>query len=384
MTTEPILPGATIGILGSGQLGRMLALEARNMGYGVRVFSGERDTPCGQIADAEIVGDYRDGEAVRAFAQTVSVVTYEFENVPSETVVAIEAVGTPVRPGAGVLHVAQNRLREKEFFRSLGIATAPFVRVDSEATAASAFRDLQSPAILKTAASGYDGKGQRTVRSEAEAQAAFRGFGAVECVLEGFVDFAWEGSVVAARGVGGDFADYGFVRNEHANHILDVTTAPAPDVLPTLTEGAIHATHTVMERLAVVGVLCVEFFVTAQGELVANEMAPRPHNSGHWTTDGAITSQFEQQLRAVCGLPLGSTEMYLPGSAIANLLGDLWVGGEPDFGGMLSEYPDVKLHLYGKREARAGRKMGHLSLNGNSPELAYERVIAARARLHHQ
>lgn len=381
MKSSAILPGATIGILGSGQLGRMLALEARNMGYGVRVFSPDKDTPCGQIADAEIVADYRDTDAVRAFAQSVSVVTYEFENVPSETVAAIEAVGVPVRPGAQVLHVAQNRLREKRFFESLGILTPHFARVAMEDDISSAIQQTGLPAVLKTAGSGYDGKGQRIVRTENEAIEAFATLGRVECILEGFIDFIWEGSVVAARGISGDFEHYGLVKNDHANHILDVTTAPAPDLDPTVEQAALDATHAIMDTLQVVGVLCVEFFVTSQGQLIANEMAPRPHNSGHWTMDGAVTSQFEQQLRAVCGLPLGSTQMFASGSAIANLLGDLWSEGNPDFAGMLADFPDAKLHLYGKAEARPGRKMGHLNIIADTAQAARERALAARARL---
>ncbi|MBC7805904.1 MAG: 5-(carboxyamino)imidazole ribonucleotide synthase [Akkermansiaceae bacterium] len=381
MNTDPILPGATVGILGSGQLGRMLALQARDMGYGVRVFSPEKDTPCGQIADTEIVADYRDTDAVRAFARTVSVATYEFENVPSETVSAIESVGVPVRPGAEVLYVAQNRLREKNFFRSLGIATPPFARIASAADVGPAIRVTGLPAVLKTAGAGYDGKGQRTVRTDREVQAAFAELGGVECILEGFIDFAWEGSVVAARGISGDFAHYGLVRNDHANHILDVTTAPAPESSPELVRDALDATRAITDTLGFVGLLGVEFFVTSQGTLIANEMAPRPHNSGHWTMNGAVTSQFEQQLRAVCGLPLGATQMPFPGSAIANLLGDLWDDGVPDFAGMLADFPDAKLYLYGKSEARPGRKMGHINVAAGSPHAALERVLAARDRL---
>ena len=377
--TVPLLPGATIGILGSGQLGRMLALEARRMGYGVRVLSPDTDTPCGQIA-RETVAAYEDLDAVRAFARTVSVVTYEFENVPSGTVAAIEAEGVPVRPGATVLHVAQNRLREKAFFQSLGIATPRFARVAAVEDIADAVKVTGLPGVLKTAGSGYDGKGQRTVRTEAEAEAAFVALGGAECVLEAFVDFAWEGSVVAARATDGTFAHYGLTRNDHAHHILDTATAPAPDAAP-VEQAAVDATRTIMDALGVVGVLCVEFFVAAHGVLVANEMAPRPHNSGHWTQNGAVTNQFEQQLRAVCGLPLGDTTLLCGGAATANLLGDLWTRGEPDFAAMLTRFPDVKLHLYGKAQARPGRKMGHINVAAHTSDAARERVLAARACL---
>ena len=238
--------------------------------------------------------------------------------------------------------------------------------------------------VLKTAGSGYDGKGQRTVRTEADVFAAFVELGGVECVLEAFVPFAWEGSVVAARGINGDFAHYGLTRNDHANHILDVATAPAYGASPKLTDAAITATRQIMDALSVVGVLCVEYFVTVTGELIANEMAPRPHNSGHWTQNGSVTSQFEQQLRAVCGLPLGDTFLTGGGAAVANLLGDLWTNGEPDFAGMLTGFPDAKLHLYGKKEARTGRKMGHINIVAESPDMAKARAIAARARLSHR
>lgn len=378
------LPGATIGILGSGQLGQMLALEARHMGYGVAVFSPDADTPCGRIADREVVAPYSDLDAIRAFAKSVSVVTYEFENVPSDTVAAVESVGVSVRPGAKVLHVAQNRLREKAFFQSLGIAVPRFAPVRSAHDLAVAIAVTGLPAVLKTAGSGYDGKGQRTVRTGDEARTTFAEIGGVECVMEAFVPFAWEGSVVAARGVNGDFQHYGLVRNEHSHSILDVTTAPAPDASPALVAEAVAATRQIMDALDVIGVLCVEFFVTAEGGLLANEMAPRPHNSGHWTQNGAVTNQFEQQLRAVCGLPLGDTAMLTPGAAIANLLGGLWQHGEPDFAGMCHDFPDVKLHLYGKREARPGRKMGHINVTAPTPEAARQRALAARTRLTRQ
>ena len=377
----PLLPGATLGMLGSGQLGRMFALAARQMGYRVHVFSPDRDSPTGQVADREVTAAYEDADAVRDFARGVDAVTFEFENVPSATVEAITAAGVPVRPGAGVLHTTQNRLREKAFVRSLGIATPAFAAVTDEATLREAVAAVGTPAVLKTAGSGYDGKGQRVVREAEGAFSAWNELGRVECILEGFVDFAFEVSVVAARGADGAYADYGPVRNEHVNHILDVTAVPAPGVPPALAREASAMAREILDRLDVVGVLCVEMFVTPEGKILVNELAPRPHNSGHFTIDACVTGQFEQQVRAVCGLPLGSPAQLAPGAAMANLLGDLWEGGEPDWAGMLAAFPDVKLHLYGKREARPGRKMGHLTAVADSPAEAAERVRAARAAL---
>jgi 5-(carboxyamino)imidazole ribonucleotide synthase len=379
----PVLPGGTVGVLGSGQLGRMLALAARAMGYRAHVLSPDRDSPTGQVADVEIVAPYDDLDAVSAFARGVDVVTFEFENVPSATVAAIEAEGKPVRPGANVLHTTQDRLREKTFLRSIGCATAPFAPVLSSADIPTAVAATGLPAVLKTSGSGYDGKGQRIVRTEAECTAAWDELGGVPCILEGFVEFAFEASVVAARGTDRSYADYGLVRNEHARHILDVTTAPCPGVSPTLAAEASDMARAILEKLGVVGVLCVELFVTGDGRLLVNEMAPRPHNSGHFSIDACVTSQFEQQLRAACGLPLGDTSLVRPGggAAMANLLGDLWAGGEPDWAGALADFPDVKLHLYGKAEARPGRKMGHLTVAADSPETAAARARAARDRL---
>ncbi|HVK02012.1 MAG TPA: 5-(carboxyamino)imidazole ribonucleotide synthase [Armatimonadaceae bacterium] len=381
MKSAPLLPGATLGMLGSGQLGRMFAIAARQMGYRVHVFSPDADSPTGQIADREVSALYDDGEAVREFARRVGAVSFEFENVPSTAVAHVEAEGVPVRPGADVLHVTQNRLREKSFVRSLGIATPDFAAVTSPETLDAALATIGVPAVLKTAGSGYDGKGQRVLRRADEARPAWEALGRVECILEGFVEFAFEGSVVAARGADGTYADYGLVRNEHANHILDVTQAPAPGVPPALAAEASETARAILERLGVVGVLCVEFFVTTGGKLLVNEMAPRPHNSGHYTIDACVTSQFEQQVRTLCGLPLGSPAMLRPGAAMANLLGDLWQNGEPDWAGMLAAFPDVNLHLYGKRDAKPGRKMGHLAAAADTPEQAAERVRAARAAL---
>ncbi len=378
---EPILPGATVGVLGSGQLGRMFALAARRMGYRVHTFSPDTDTPTGQVADREIVAAYEDLDAVRDFAREVSVVTFEFENVPAETADAVAEI-VPVRPGGQVLHIAQNRLREKRFLAGLGIPCAPFRHVASLGELTAALRELGTPAILKTAGFGYDGKGQVRINSLEEAAASWELLDGQECVLEGQVVFEREVSVVAARGVDGEFACYGVIENHHVSGILDLSIAPAllGSSGAQIEAEAVAITRAIFEALNVVGTLCVEFFLTSGGNLLVNEIAPRPHNSGHLTLDAHVTSQFEQQLRAVCGLPLGSPEMLRP-AAMANLLGDLWEPGLPNWPAALS-LPNVKLHLYGKEDARPGRKMGHLTALAGTPEDAARSVLAARASLH--
>ena len=375
--SRPILPGATVGVLGSGQLGRMFALAARRMGYRVHTFSPGDDTPMGQVADREAVGDYEDLDAVAEFASRVDVVTFEFENVPFDAArTASEHV--PVRPRGEVLHTAQHRQREKDFLHGAGFPTAPFEHVPDRATLDAALERLGTPAVLKTAGFGYDGKGQAVIHAPQEAEAAWQSIDAGEAVLEGFVDFEREISVVAARGCDGDFAHYGVTENRHRDHILDVSI-PDPDIDPKITANAIEIAHGVLEALDVVGVLCVEFFLKHDGELVVNELAPRPHNSGHFSFDACVTSQFEQQLRAVCALPLGDTRRLRP-SAMVNLLGGLWDHGMPDWRAALAD-PALKLHLYGKSEARPGRKMGHMTAFGDDGEDAARRVIAARDAL---
>lgn len=373
----PILPGATIGVLGSGQLGRMFAIAARRMGYRVHTFSPDNDTPTGQVADVEIQADYGDLDAVRAFARNVAVMTFEFENVPAATAEAA-AAETPVRPAGAVLHTTQHRLREKTFLTRSGFPVTPFAAVRTMEDLTAALARIGCPAVLKTAGWGYDGKGQVKITRPEEAGAALAALDGAEAILEAWVPFEREVSVVAARGLDGRFAHYGVIANEHRNHILDVSTAPAP--VPDRVAGdAVEIARGVLEKLGVVGVLCVEMFLTAGGSLLVNELAPRPHNSGHLTFDACITSQFEQQLRAICGLPLGSTEHLRP-SAMANLLGDLWADGEPDWAAACA-FPEVKLHLYGKLAARPGRKMGHLTALAPTPAEAEARVRAARAAL---
>jgi len=370
-----ILPGATVGVLGSGQLGRMFAIAARRMGYRVHTFSPEYDTPTGQVADLEVTAAYDDLDKVREFARGVSVVTFEFENVPAATAEAA-AEHAEVRPGGSVLHTTQNRLREKAFLAGSGFPVAPFAAVRSAEELRRALEEIGSPAVLKTADWGYDGKGQ--VKIDGKLEAAWESLKTGEAILEAFVDFEREVSVVAARGTDGSFAHFGVLANDHRNHILDITVSPAP-VPPRVEKEAVEIARGILEGLGVVGVLCVEMFLTRDGRLLVNELAPRPHNSGHLTFDACVTSQFEQQLRAICGLPLGSTELLRP-AAMANLLGDLWSGGEPDWAAAC-RFPEVKLHLYGKAVARPGRKMGHLTALAGTPEEARARVIAAREAL---
>ncbi len=378
MSARTINPGSTIGVLGGGQLGRMFAMAARRLGYRVHTLAPEHDTPTGQIADVEIVASYDDLDKVRAFARGVDVVTFEFENVPAEAAAVAEEEAI-VRPSGRALEVAQHRIREKEFLSSHSVPVAPYVPVRSLSDLVDGLRTLGRPAVLKTAALGYDGKGQVAIAAGTDPAVAWEQIGQREAVLEAFVDLEREISVIGARGVDGETSFFEPFDNTHANHILDVTVAPA-DVSASLAADAIEATRTVLDELEYVGVLCVEFFITRDGRLLANEIAPRPHNSGHLTFDACRTSQFEQQVRAICGFPLGSTDLIQP-AAMVNLLGDLWADGEPAWKAALS-MPDVKLHLYGKASARPGRKMGHITVMAPTASEARERARAARRLLH--
>ncbi len=375
--SELILPGATLGVLGSGQLGRMFAIAARRMGYRVHTLSPETDSPTGQVADVEVTADYGDQDSVSNFARQVSVVTFEFENVPSETTEVVSRFA-PVRPAGQVLHITQHRLREKGYLRERGFPVTPFRAIRSAEELEVAVSEFGCPAVLKTAGWGYDGKGQIKIHSASEVVSAWRQLGSSEAILEGFVDFRLEVSVVAARGLDGAFAHFGVLENAHSNHILDVTVSPAR-ISPKIAAEAEAIARGVLEALDVVGVLCVEMFLTHDDRLLINELAPRPHNSGHLTFDANVTSQFEQQVRAICGLPLGSTELLRP-AAMANLLGDVWANGEPNWAEAL-KLPEVKLHLYGKASARPGRKMGHLTAMADSADQAERIVREARQRL---
>jgi len=355
----------------------MFAIEARKMGYRVHTFSPESDTPTGQVADIETSASYEDIDAVKAFASAVDVVTFEFENVPSATVEAAADL-VAVFPGGHILHTTQNRLREKTFLAENGFPVTDFCAIKIIEDLYRAADEVGLPGVLKTAGFGYDGKGQKKLCATGEIEAAFAGLNGSEAVLEAFVDFDKELSVVCARDEAGNFVHYGVIENDHVKHILDVSIAPA--VVPDKTSGqAVEITRNIAEVLGLVGTLCVEFFLDKNDRLLVNELAPRPHNSGHLTFDACVTSQFEQQLRAVCGLPLGSTAFYRP-AAMANLLGDLWEKGEPNWASALGE-PNIKLHLYGKLEPRPGRKMGHLTAVADSANEADEFVRQARNRL---
>jgi 5-(carboxyamino)imidazole ribonucleotide synthase len=377
-------PGATLGILGGGQLGRLLAQAAHRMGYTVHVYAPQADSPAGQVADRRTVAAWEDQTALQRFARDVDVVTLEFENIPATAARIVEAL-TPVYPHPHVLETTQNRAREKIFLQDAGIPVAPFAVVRQPFELEEAAVRVGFPLVLKTADSGYDGKGQARADDWPSLQAAY--WEIVEksaetgirtdivCTLERFVDLEREISVIAARAENGDFAAYPPVENRHRNHILDITLAPA-SVDEALKAEAVGITRRIMDRLDMRGILCVEFFQSRDGRLLVNELAPRPHNSGHYTIEAAVCSQFEQQVRAVCGLPLGETTLIRP-AAMANLLGDLWECGEPDWEHCQADL-EVFLHLYGKSEARPGRKMGHLTVLADTPEEALSRVIQAR------
>jgi 5-(carboxyamino)imidazole ribonucleotide synthase len=372
-----IAPGAVLGVLGSGQLGRMFTIAARRMGYRVHTYSPDSDTPTGQVADVEVSASYDDADSLRAFASKVSVVTFEFENVPSAATEVLAGM-VPVRPSPLALHVSQQRAREKRFLASHGIPTVPFSVANTAAELAETLERIGTPAVVKTAAYGYDGKGQQTAHAAGDGPRIWNALGGGELVIEKRISLQAELSVIAARGLDHQVAQYPLFENRHHHHILDVTTSPAL-VPPAVAAQAFEIGRAVLEALNYVGLLCLEFFLSTDGELMVNELAPRPHNSGHLTFDAAVTSQFEQQVRAVCGLPLGSTELMRP-AAMANLLGDLWVDGEPNWAAACA-FPDVKLHLYGKLMPKPGRKMGHLTATGRSVHEAQDRVVAARDAL---
>ncbi len=355
----------------------MLAVEAKKMGYRVATFSPKSDTPTGQVADSEICAAYEDLDEVKKFASVVDVVTFEFENVPSKTI-EIAAQFVEVHPKGEVLHTTQNRLREKTFLSQNNFPIVNFRFVKTPEDLQKAVEEIGVPCVLKTAGFGYDGKGQTKINSIIEIEKAFANLNNREAVLEAFVEFEKEVSVVCARDAQGNFADYGVIENEHENHILDISFAPAVVSKKVFSE-ALEIARSVAETFDYVGTLCVEFFLTKDEKLIINELAPRPHNSGHLTFDACVTSQFEQQLRAVCGLPLGSTEFYKP-AAMANLLGDLWKNGEPDWTNALRN-SEIKLHLYGKSEARKNRKMGHLTTVAKATKDAVDAVRKARKNL---
>lgn len=373
--SRTFLPGSRIGVMGGGQLGRMFILAARRLGYRIDVFVPEHDSPAGQVADREVARPYEDEEAVRKFASGVDVLTFEFENIPLETV-SWAAEHCEVRPRGEILHITQNRAREKAFLAAGGFPLPAWAPVSTAEDLAAAAMHTGYPAILKTASFGYDGKGQMQLSSAEDARRFDASGGPY--VLEAKVPFVSELSVVVARSHDGETVCYPVCENTHSNHILDTTVVPAR-VPRKVAERATELATNIAARIDLVGVMAVEMFLLEDDSLLINELAPRPHNSGHFSIDACLTGQFEQQLRAVCGLPLGSAELLRP-SAMANLLGDVWQDGEPDWAAAAA-FEGVHIHLYGKADPLPGRKMGHLTALGGTPDEALERVLAARRAL---
>lgn len=377
-----ILPGQTIGVLGGGQLGRMLAQAAQTLGYRVHVYEPQARCPAGAVANREVNASYEDAAALQEFARGVDVVTYEFENIPAGPLAVIAPV-VPLHPGAGVLQTTQNRQREKAWLRAHGFPHVAYAEaLDGELGAAVAQVGL--PCVVKTADFGYDGKGQRKFTTPAEVAAAAAVFRGRRCVVEAWCEFSCELSVIVARSTTGETRAFPVAENIHTQHILDFSIVPAR-VAPEIAAAAGALAMRIAEQLGVVGLLAVELFLTTRGELLVNELAPRPHNSGHWSIDGCETSQFEQHVRAVCGLPLGSVAVREP-TVMVNILGDAWrwaegqCVGPPNWAAVLAE-PRAKLHLYGKAEPRPARKMGHFTVRAADVETALGRARALKARL---
>ena len=360
------LPGSTIGMLGGGQLGRMFTIAARSMGYEVMVLDPDVDSPAGKLATDHVCADYSDQTALNYMAKTCDVITTEFENVPASTLEAL-ANSCPVRPGAHAVTITQDRIHEKSFLRDNGFPTAPFAVIRDESDLADGFKTVNSPAILKVSRFGYDGKGQYAIDSDNDLTSAWQALKGNESVLERRVPLDLEVSVVLARSIDGQTVTYPIAENIHENGILDISIVPAR-IDQTLSNQVVTMATQIASALEYIGVMAVEFFIS-EGKILVNEIAPRPHNSGHYTLDATVTSQFEQQVRAVCGLTLGDTRLMSP-VVMVNILGDLWDDGNPPAWNTLLSHPNAKLHLYGKREARPGRKMGHYNVLASELESA--------------
>lgn len=379
----PLLPGeATLGVLGGGQLGRMFVQAAQSLGYTCVVLDPDASSPAGAVAQAHLKADYLDGAALAQLAQRCHAITTEFENVPARALDSLAATRT-VAPAGRAVAVCQDRAREKAHFVASGVPCAPYAVLRSTADLAGVSDELL-PGILKTARLGYDGKGQRRVADRAQLALAYQELGGVECVLEQMLPLALELSVLVVRGADGQAVTYPVQQNLHRDGILTVTEVPAPDVPDALQAQARQSAVAIAQGLSYVGVLCVEFFVLKDGRLVVNEMAPRPHNSGHYTMNACDVSQFEMQVRAMTGLPLREPRLHSP-VVMLNLLGDLWFNAQgeertPDWAAVLA-LPGASLHLYGKSQARVGRKMGHLNLTGATPDAARESARQACALL---
>lgn len=377
-----ILPGKTIGVLGGGQLGRMFAQAAQTLGYRVHVYEPQTHCPAGAVANREVNASYDDAEALMEFARGVDVVTYEFENIPAAALAVIAPV-VPLHPRAEVLHTTQNRQREKAWLKANGFPHVAYAEaLDGDIAAAVAAVGL--PCVVKTADFGYDGKGQMKLTTAADLEQAVAIFRGRRCVVEAWCTFTCELSVIVARSTTGETRAFPVAENIHTHHILDFSIVPAR-VNREIAVAAETLAARIAERLGVVGLLAVELFLTTAGDLVVNELAPRPHNSGHWSLDGGETSQFEQHVRAVCGLPLGAVGVREP-TVMVNILGDAWkwaegkVVGAPNWAAVWSE-PKAKLHLYGKAEPRPGRKMGHFSVRAADIETALATARELKARL---
>jgi 5-(carboxyamino)imidazole ribonucleotide synthase len=369
-----LLPGATLGMLGGGQLGRMFTIAARTMGYNVIVLDPDPDSPAGELATDHVCADYQDAAALDYLAKTCNAISTEFENVPAATLESL-ATRCVVRPGARAVAITQDRIHEKTFLRDAGFPTARFAVVRGEADLDAAVTSIGAPALLKVSRFGYDGKGQMRAGNADEARVAWQSMGREACVLEALLPLDTEVSVVLARGVDGVMAAYPVGENAHRNGILDVTRVPAR-VDASLCAAAEAMARDIAAKLDYVGVMAVEFFLSG-GKLLVNEIAPRPHNSGHYTLDACVTTQFEQQVRALCGLPLGETRLLSP-VVMVNLLGDSWRNGHEPPWQVLLNHPNIKLHLYGKRTARPGRKMGHF--NVLAPTLQAAETLATDAK----
>ena len=379
MTSKRILPPATIGMMGGGQLGRYALIAARTMGYGTLVLDPDPSAPAGAVADAHLVAAYDDPAALQRITLDCDVVTTEFENPPAGALDHL-AERVLVAPSPASVRIAQDRIAEKRFLVDNGFTVGPYLVLDEPETVippADATRVLDGGAIVKTARLGYDGKGQRRVDDLAGMHAAWAELRGVACVVERLLAFDLELSVIVARTADGRIEPWPVAENRHVDGILDVSVVPAR-VDESTADRAVGIASAIADALDYVGVLAVEMFVV-DGELFVNELAPRPHNSGHWTLDASATSQFEQQIRAVCGVGLGRTTMTAPSIAMVNLLGDLWANGVPDWSVVLDE-PRAKLHLYGKSQARPGRKMGHLTVTSQVATEAVERALELRRR----
>lgn len=375
---KTILPGSTIGILGGGQLGKMLALVARRMGYRIIVLDPSADAPCHQVADEQILAAYDDIDAVVKLGERSDIVTYEFENIDARAVEALEARGMNVYPGSKVLRITQNRLSEKEFVRDLGIKVTDFQRVDNQADLESAINSIGFPAILKTVLGGYDGKGQMVVKDRASAEKAFETLQRRPLIWEKKIDFIKELGIIAIRDLNGNVQTYPVSENIHVDNILDTSIVPARISTETAAMAADIAIK-IANNLNIIGLFCVEMFLLNDGTILVNEIAPRPHNSGHYTIDACVTSQFEQQLRAICALPLGSNRLLL-NAVMVNILG---VSEANQITGLAEalKLDSVCFHLYGKKRAKAKRKMGHITVLADDVETALKTAIEARSSL---